>query len=73
MHKRTRQFVDYCIQTLEFDKQISYDYQSLSICIVDCVYSLRALYYDSTIPVVNRYAARYLGEMQVLQQSAYLI
>ena len=61
MYKHTRQFVDYCIQTLEFDKQISYDYQSLSICIVDCVYSLRALYYDSTIPVVNRYAARYLG------------
>ena len=60
MYKHTTQFVDFCIRELEFDKQMSYDYQSLSICIIDCVYSLRAFYYNSTIPVVNRYAARYL-------------
>ena len=60
--KLTQQFVDFCRQELAFDDQLSYDYRSLSVCIIDCVYSLRAQYYSTTVPVVNRYAAHYLGD-----------
>ena len=37
-----------------------YRYGSLSVCIIDCIYSLRARYYSVTMPVVERYAAYYL-------------
>lgn len=36
-------------------------YGSLSVCLLDCVYSLRATYAGSTLPVVDRYAAQYLN------------
>ena len=59
--KVTKEFVDFCRKEFVFDDEISYDYHSLSLCIIDCVYSLRAQYYSTTVPVVNRYAAHYLG------------
>ena len=36
-------------------------YQSLPICILDCVYSLRAKYFAVTVPVLQRYANTYMG------------
>lgn len=35
-------------------------YQSLPICILDCVYSLRAKYFAVTVPVLQRYANTYM-------------
>jgi hypothetical protein len=60
MHRFTHQFVDYCRRELDFEKQMRYRYRSLSVCIIDCIYSLRARYYNVTMPVVERYAAHYL-------------
>ena len=57
-----RKIVSFCNDTLDLKEQvISYTYQSISICIIDCVFSLRARYNDSTIPVVNRYAKKYMN------------
>lgn len=46
MHKYTEKFVDYCrrnySEELSIADERSYCYKSLPICIVDCVYSLRA-------------------------------
>jgi hypothetical protein len=61
MHKFSSRLIEFCKQTLSFDEQVSYGYQSLSVCILDCVYSLRAQYYSTTVPVVERYAARYMS------------
>lgn len=36
-------------------------YQSLPICILDCVYSLRAKYFAVTVPVLQRHANTYMG------------
>jgi len=36
-------------------------YQSLPVCIVDCVYSLRARYFQVTVPIVQRYADKYMN------------
>lgn len=60
MHRLTKQFTDFCRRELAFEDSISYEYHSLSLCIIDCVYSLRAQYYSTTVPVVKRYAAHYL-------------
>lgn len=61
MHKFTRQFIDYCECNFNLEDSSEYNYQSLSVCIIDCVYSLRAKYYSVTVPVVDRYAALYLN------------
>lgn len=65
MHKFTSEFVEYCernygAELAEVDER-AYCYNSLPICIVDCVYSLRARYNSVTVPIVERYAAEYLG------------
>ena len=65
MHKFTSEFVKYCernygAELAEVDER-AYCYNSLPICIVDCVYSLRARYNSVTVPIVERYAAEYLG------------
>ena len=65
MHKFTNVFVEYCernygAELAEVDER-AYCYHSLPICIVDCVYSLRARYNSVTVPIVERYAAEYLG------------
>lgn len=61
MHALTPQFVQYCEKMLDLHTQSDYGYCSLSVCILDCVYSLRARYYDVTVPLVQRYAALYMN------------
>ena len=61
MHKFAEQFSQYCESTFDLTSQSEYGYQSLSVCLLDCVYSLRARYYDVTIPIVQRYAAKYMN------------
>lgn len=61
MHKYAEQFATYCSSTFNLTEQAEYQYQSLSACILDCVYSLRAKYYAVTIPIVNRYANAYMN------------
>ena len=60
MHNLSKQFANYCESTFELSTQSDYAYRSLSVCILDCVYSLRAKYYAVTLPIVERYAAAYM-------------
>ncbi|MCR5323019.1 MAG: hypothetical protein K6E85_07100 [Lachnospiraceae bacterium] len=61
MHKYAQVVAQYCKKTLNLSDQINaYFYQSLSICIIDCVYSLRAQYESTTKKVVIRYAEKYM-------------
>lgn len=53
--------VYYCLHTLNLDAQhYAEPYKSLGPCILDCVYSLQAKYFSVTVPVVNRYAEKYM-------------
>ena len=61
MHEFASQFAKYCEANFDLTTQSEYGYQSLSVCILDCVYSLRAKYYAVTIPIVERYANAYMG------------
>lgn len=61
MQNLTSQFVEYCQNTFDLNEIENYNYQSLSVCIIDCVYSLRAKYFSMTVPVVERYASRYMN------------
>lgn len=61
MHRFTTQFVDFCEKNLDISEVVACRYKSLPICLIDCVYSLRAKYYSVTIPVVQRYADMYLN------------
>ena len=61
MHPLSRQFADYCEGHFDLEHQVNYHYQSLPICLIDCVYSLRAKYESITLPVVQRYADAYMG------------
>lgn len=58
-------FVDFCKRELNFTNlEIGDHYKSLSICVIDCVYSLRAQYFSTTVPVIKRYAEKYMnGDM----------
>ncbi len=60
MFIHTMKFTDFCKRKFDFNDQTLYDYHSLSLCIIDCVYSLRAKYYSTTVPVVKRYVKHYL-------------
>lgn len=61
MHKFTQPFVEYCKQNFDLEQSSGYGYRSLSVCLIDCVYSLRAKYYSVTVPIVDRYAALYMN------------
>lgn len=61
MYKFTKVFTEYCRHNFNLEEDETYHYQSLPICIIDCVYSLRAKYYSVAIPIVNRYAALYMN------------
>ena len=61
MHKLATQFAGYCESNFDLLVQSEYGYRSLSVCVLDCVYSLRARYYDVTVPIVERYAAMYMN------------
>ena len=54
-------FVRYCEDNFDLKEQnLLPPYQSLSVCIIDCVYSLRTKYYKITVPVIERYASKFL-------------
>ena len=61
MHNFTKQFVDFCEKNLDLIQTVNYNYESLSACILDCVYSLRAVYITTTVPVVERYAKTFMN------------
>lgn len=54
-------FIDFCRKNFDLDSShYAIPYQSLSTCILDCVYSLRAKYYSTTVPLVQRYADKFM-------------
>lgn len=54
-------FAHFCRENINFNSDTEvYRYRSLSACILDCVYSLRAKYFSVTVPVVDRYAKKYM-------------
>ena len=61
MHELAEQFARYCESTFDLTTESEYGYRSLSVCLLDCVYSLRARYFDVTVPIVERYAAMYMN------------
>lgn len=62
MHKYAESFAQYCDDNFDIGgiKPIP-SYKSLSICIIDCVFSLQAKYIAQTRPVIQRYADKYLN------------
>lgn len=62
--KQIQLFSQYCTKNFEAEikgvRKIE-RYQSLPVCILDCVYSLRAKYFAVTVPVLHRYADTYMG------------
>ena len=54
------QFASFCEKQFDLNSKIGYHYESMSICILDCVFSLRAKYESMTVPVVERYAKAYM-------------
>ena len=61
MHRLTTQFVDYCKSHFVLSAPVDYKYQSLSVCLIDCIYSLRTNYNAVTIPIIDRYAQKYMN------------
>lgn len=53
-------FVDYCEKEIDFNNNNFPNYRSLSVCIIDCIYSLRANY-KSVTELVQNYANKYLN------------
>lgn len=56
MHHLATVFAAFCESSFDLEHRVIYDYHSLTVCIIDCVYSLRARYETVTLPVVQRYA-----------------
>jgi len=55
--------IDFCKKNLNLNSiEYAEPYRSLDICIIDCVYSLRAKYFQVTVPIVNRYAERFMNK-----------
>lgn len=62
MHKHAQKFADFCEENFRLDNiENSRLYNSLTLCIIDCIYSLRANYEKVTEPIVDRYANCYLN------------
>ena len=62
MHKNTATFVEFCEQRLDLDNiLIENKYKSISLCVIDCVYSLRAQYETTTKRVVERYVEKFMN------------
>lgn len=61
MHPLSKLFAEYCESHFDLEYRVSYHYQSLPVCIIDCVYSLRAKYASITLPVVQRYADSFMN------------
>lgn len=63
MHRLTEIFAQKCKENLDLNnsnENLIYTYRSLPICIIDCVFSLRANYNKVAVPIVDRYAKNYL-------------
>ena len=60
-------FADYCYGNFDLQEGASAnykflpDYQSLPVCLIDCIYSLRASYNSVTKKIVKRYADEYMN------------
>lgn len=64
--EQIRLFSQYCSENFGTElKSVrkSERYQSLPICVLDCVYSLRTKYFAVTVPVLQRYADTYIWEV----------
>jgi len=47
------EFVNFCRNNLDLNSaHYAHPYKSLSVCILDCVYSLQARYFSTTVPPV---------------------
>lgn len=54
--------IEFCRKKLDLNSvEYAEPYRSLNVCIIDCVYSLRARYFPVTVPIVNRYAEKFMG------------
>ncbi|MBN2833441.1 MAG: hypothetical protein JXR48_00600 [Candidatus Delongbacteria bacterium] len=54
--------VEFCNRNLNLNSvEYSEPYQSLDVCIIDVVYSLRAKYFQVTVPIVQRYADKFMN------------
>ena len=60
MHGFAKQFAEYCERNFNLEDGENYSYRSLSVCIIDCVYSLRTHYNRVTVPIIHRYAEAYM-------------
>lgn len=55
-------FVNFCRGNLDLNNSLYTEpYNSFSAVILDCIYSLRAKYFAVTVPVVNRYADKFMN------------
>lgn len=55
-------FVNFCRSDLNLNDSLSQEpYNSLAICIIDCIYSLMARYCAVTVPIVERYAEKFMN------------
>lgn len=61
MHSYAQVFAAFCERNFALNANDNDSYQSLPLCIIDCVFSLRAVYKTMTLPVVSRYAEAYLN------------
>lgn len=55
------EFADFCEKNFDLYSTVDYHYESMSACILDCIYSLRARYESVTIPIIERYAKKFMG------------
>ena len=61
MHRFSETFAKYCAGSFDLNIRRGERFRSLSVCILDCVYSLRAKYELITLPILQRYADAFLG------------
>lgn len=61
MKELAKQFAEVCEREIQdWSMGVEYNYKSLSVCIIDCIYSLRVKYNAVVVPIINRYAEKYL-------------
>ena len=55
-------FANYCEQNFDLgqENQVPF-YNSLPVCIIDCIYSLWTKYFKVTVPIVDRYALKFMN------------
>lgn len=56
-------FTNFCKENFDFTDDISEqkEYKSLAVCVLDCVFSLRAIYNPTCINVINRFSEKFLN------------